>query len=155
MIIKILIWETIFNSFLHPCTVIDVLSDVGDRRGFINTLPDVWTIDVWDDAVIDSLTTVTVGVGVDMLTDVEVPVLVAVVIDLEFAVSLSYAVYVLADVWVGAAIDAGVLSGARFDFVVDVVIDVLDCVFPDAMMGVNVVAAVMTALECTMSVSLE
>ena len=38
---------------------------------------------------------------------------------------------------------------------VDVVIDVLDCVFPDAMMGVNVVAAVMTALECTMSVSLE
>ena len=93
----------------------------------------------------------TVGVGVGMLADVEVPVLIAVVIDLEFAVSLLHAVDVLADVWVGAAIDVGVLSGAR----VDVVIDVLDRVCPDAMMGVNVVAAVMAALECTMSVSFE
>ena len=86
-----------------------------------------------------------------MLADVEVPVLIAAVIDLEFFVSLLYAVDVLADVWVGAAIDVGVLSGAR----VDVVIDVSDRVCPDTMMGVNVVAAVMTALGCTMSASLE
>ena len=86
-----------------------------------------------------------------MLSDVEVPVLIAVVIDLEFAVSSLYAEDVLADVWVGAAIDVGVLSGAR----VDVAFDASDRVCPDTMMGVNVVAAVMTALECTMSVSFE
>ena len=41
---------------------------------FIN----VFAIDARDDVLIDSLTTVTVGVSVDMLVDVEVTVLVAV-----------------------------------------------------------------------------
>ena len=59
--------------------MVDVLSDEWDRE-FVNMLLDVWTIDSRDDVLIDSLTTITVGVGVDMLADVEV----AVVIALEF-----------------------------------------------------------------------
>ena len=50
---------------------------------------DVWSIDVWNDVAIDVLTTVTVGVGVNMLTDLDVTAVVAESITLEFSVSLS------------------------------------------------------------------
>ena len=65
---------------------------------FSNTLLEVLTTAVWDDVLIGAVTTVTVGVSVDMLADVEVTVLVAMVITLEFVVSLSYVVDALADV---------------------------------------------------------
>ena len=50
----------ILNSFPHLCTIIDVLSDVGDLV-FINMSLVVRTIGVWDDVIIDT---------VDVLTDV-------------------------------------------------------------------------------------
>ena len=65
---------------------------------FSNTLLEVLITAVWDDVLIGAVTTVTVGVSVDMLADVEVTVLVAMVITLEFVVSLSYVVDALADV---------------------------------------------------------
>ena len=65
---------------------------------FSNTLLEVLITAVWDDVLSGAVTTVTVGVSVDMLADVEVTVLVAMVITLEFVVSLSYVVDALADV---------------------------------------------------------
>ena len=85
----------IFNSFSHPCTVIDVLSELWDRV-FINKLLDV-SIDVRYDVMIEALNTVTVVIT---LTDAEVTVLVVAVITREFAVPLSYGVVeMLVDVW--------------------------------------------------------
>ena len=50
--------------------------------------------------------------------------------------------------WDGTTINVGVWIGARVDFKVNVIIDALACVCVDAI-------AVMTALEFTMSESLE
>ena len=107
---------------------------------------------------IDLLTTVTVGVGVNMLVDLEVTAVVAVVISLGFTVPLSYAVDVLTDVWSGPSIDVRVSSGARVDFVVDALDRLCAGVNFDVLTDVseNVVAAVMiTALEFAKSPSLE
>ena len=77
----------ILNSFSHPCTVIDVLSELWDRV-FINKLLDV-SIDLRDDVPLGALITVTVVITV---TAVEVTVFVA--------AALSYVVVdMLADVW--------------------------------------------------------
>ena len=131
--------------------MIDVLTDLWEWV-FVNISLDVCTVGVG----YDSLTTVTVGIGVAMLSDEEVTALVAVVITLGFAVSLLCAVDVLAGVWDGKSIDA------------DVMIDALACVFADTTtrvvidvaVGVDMFTdasanAVMTALEFTMSSSLE
>ena len=76
--------------------MIDVLTDLWEWV-FVNISLDVCTVGVG----YDSLTTVTVGIGVAMLSDKEVTALVAVVVTLGFAVSLSCAVDVLAGVWDG------------------------------------------------------
>ena len=144
----------IFNSFAHPCTVIGVLTDLW-KRAFTNMSFDVWSIDVWDDVTTDSLTTATVGVGVDILADVEVTVLVAVVISLEFEESLLCAVDVLYDVWDGTSIDADVMIDALARVFADTTTSVVTDVGVDMLtdVSVNVVAAAMTALEFTMSAS--
>ena len=133
--------------------MIDVLSDVRDWTFILLVL----TVDVRDDVLIDALTTITFVVGVEMPADVDV----AIVLDLEFAVPLSCAEDVMAEVWGDTVIDVGIFIGAR----VDVMIDALARVFATAITSVapdvdvdlltdvrvNVVAAVMTALEITMS----
>ena len=111
-----------------------------------------------DDVTIDVLTTVTVGVGVNMLTDLDVTAVVAESITLWFPASLSYAVDVLTDVWSGPSIDVRVLSGARVNFVVNALDRVCACVNLDVLTDVseNVVMAVMiTALEFAKSPSSE
>ena len=81
----------VFNSFSHPCPVIDdALSDAWDRV-FINMLFDE----------------VTIGVR----ADVEVIVLPDAVTDLEFAVSVLYGVDMMTNVWSGSVIKVG-LSNA-------------------------------------------
>ena len=75
--------------------MIDALSEARDR---LCMLLDVSAIDVLDDVLMDALTTVVVGVGVDMLAGVDFTVLTVVVIDLEFAVALSCAADMLTDV---------------------------------------------------------
>ena len=105
-----------FNSFPHPCTVIDVLSDVGDPV-FVNMFVDMSIIGVWDIVVIDSLTTITVRFGVVMLANVEITVSIT----SDFAVPLPYGVGVVADAWDGTFINVGgLLSGERVDVLADV-----------------------------------
>ena len=109
---------------------------------------------MWDDVIIDTLTTVAVGVRIDMLSD---------------AVPLTDAVDVLTDVCGdGTFINVDVLIGARVDFGVGAMIDSLPRVFADAIasvvtdvrvdvltdVSVNAVAAVINTLELTMLVPL-
>ena len=69
-----LMWSTIFNNFSHPCTVVDVLSEVWTGV-FINMLFDEVTIGVradvkvivLPDAVTDLEFTVSLLVNIDML----------------------------------------------------------------------------------------
>ena len=78
----------IFNSVPHACAVIDVFSDVWDRV-FVTMSLEVWTMDVWDDVILASLTAVPIRVDVDMLMDVEITVLIVVVILLAFDVVIT------------------------------------------------------------------
>ena len=72
----------VFNSFSHPCPVIDdALSDAWDRV-FTNMLFDAFTVGVWDDIMTVALAAVTVGVDVGMVTDVKVTALLPVAIAL-------------------------------------------------------------------------
>ena len=115
--------------------------------------------------MVDVLTTIAADVGVNMLADLEVTVLATVVIALEFSVRLSYGADELADVWSGTSIGVGVLLNARVDFVVEMMTDALARVSAgSAVTDVdlrtdvsvkNMVSIVMTALEFTMSASLE
>ena len=141
----------IANSLSHPCTVLGALSDGRDRL-LINVVLDVLTIDVRDDVLINSVTTVTVGVGVAMLADVEVTELVAVTITLEFAAPLLYAVDD-----VRASINIGVLTGVRVNFGVSVIVDALARVFAASINGVvpDVGVDMLTSLEFIMTSSLE
>ena len=71
----------IFNSFAHPCVVIDVLTDVW-VGGIIKVLVDgEFSISMWVDVVIDPLSDVIIDIvsdiDVEMLTDVSVKVLIA------------------------------------------------------------------------------
>ena len=104
-----------FNSFPHPCTVIDVLSDVGDPV-FVNMFVDMSIIGVRDIVVIDSLMTITVRFGVVMLANVEITVLIT----SDVAAPLPYGVGVVADAWDGTFINVGLLSGERVDVLADV-----------------------------------
>ena len=152
----------ILKRFSLLCVLLDVLSDVWEWVSG-NVSLNVWIIDVCDDVMIDSLTTVTVDVGADMLAEF------VVTIDLERVVPLPYAVDVLTDVWAGVSINVDVSITARVDFMVDVVIDSLARVFADSIasaltdvgvdmwtdVSVNVVAAVVTVSEFTTPSSLE
>ena len=52
----------IFNRFVHPCVVIDVLTDVWVEEVIIKVFVAVFVVNVWSDAVIDMLSDVFHGV---------------------------------------------------------------------------------------------
>ena len=63
-----MVWTATFNKFLNSCKAIDLLADVCDWAVF-NILVEGVVIDVSAAVVINRLSDVMVGVGVEMLTD--------------------------------------------------------------------------------------
>lgn len=121
------------DSFPHPFVVIDVPTDVWDAEAS-SMFAEVWSINVLADVVIEALTDVMTGVGVDLVNEVEIMVVVATAV-----IGLEYTMGVACDddvvVWdvttIGVATDIGV----------DVLADV----------NVKGLTAVTTALEFALS----
>ena len=126
----------IFTRVSHPDVTIDVLSDLC-TGALINISVESLVIDMRDDVGIEKLTEVSINVLTSEAVDIGIGTLVgagiivmvpSVVNDMEFAVSVSYAVDALVDVWSEklTAVDSGdvtlivTASGIGVDMLADV-----------------------------------
>ena len=113
MISTILVWTIILENVPQH---IDMLVETWDVAGVIRGV-EVLLIEVWTDVIINVLTVVMVGVGIDALVGV---VVASVLISFELVNPSSYAVVVVTEDWDEAVFAIDLLIDMRVDELIDV-----------------------------------